>query len=105
MSDQSLGNFWDYASWKDIEASVFAMQKRIVLVVLRRDDYARIQAQKNLVCSVDAKMLTVKHISDTMNALGIDGVRWFTSTEKMKAVLSLASRGYAAKPMKMFIIQ
>jgi group II intron reverse transcriptase/maturase len=105
MNDRSLGNLWDYTNWRDCEAKVSAMQRRIALAAIRRDDCGRIEAQKDLVCSVDAKMLAVRHVSDNMNTPGIDGVRWLTSAEKMKAALSLTSKGYDAKPMRQFILQ
>jgi RNA-directed DNA polymerase len=104
MGDASLGNLWDCADWRGAEARVFDMQRRVALAFTRRDDAGRIRAQKDLVCSLDAKMLAVKHVADNTAASGVDGVRWLTSAEKMNAARSLTSKGYEAKPARLFIV-
>jgi RNA-directed DNA polymerase len=60
--------------------------------------------QKRLVRSFEAKALAVRYVSDTVNQPGIDGVKWRTDAEKLRAVCSLDSKEYFAQPMRLLIV-
>ena len=63
------------------------------------------ELQKKLVRSLAAKALAVRHVVQNDSEPGIDGVRWQTDGEKMRAALSLTSKGYHARPYRRFLLQ
>ena len=47
--------------------------------------------QKRLVRDLDIKCLAVRHVVNSTSSPGVDGVKWRTSSEMMRAALSLTS--------------
>lgn len=54
--------------------------------------------QRQLVGSWAARVLAVREAADRNKAPGVDGVRWKTDEQKVKAALSLTPRGYRPLP-------
>ena len=52
--------------------------------------------------SLYARMLAVRHVVRNASEPGIDGIRWHTDEECMRAALSLRSYGYHATPYRDF---
>jgi RNA-directed DNA polymerase len=88
-----------------LESNLLEMQRGITKAVYNRDNDARIAWQMKLVRSQDAKMLAVRHVCESVSMPGVDGVKWNTPTERMKAAVSLTSKDYKASPMKMIVIR
>ena len=51
------------------------------------------------------KSLAVRHVVNTNSTAGINNVKWLTDEDKMKAVLSLTSKGYHARPYRQIVIE
>lgn len=49
------------------------------------------------------KCLAVRHIVSTKCSPGVDGIKWTTSADMMKAAMSLTSKNYHASPMRQII--
>ena len=79
MPNELLTKLWEDIDWKE------SIQKRIV-----RD--------------LDIKCLAVRHVVKSTSTPGVDGVRWRTAAEQMKAAMSLTSKGYRASPLRQIII-
>lgn len=99
-----LINEWDNANWEKLEYQLLRKQK-----LLARKKYVGnlekcIVLQKEIVMSKFAKMLAVRHVTNANSEAGIDGVKWISSAEKMRAALSLTSKNYKAKPYKTVLI-
>ncbi len=60
--------------------------------------------QKRLVRDLDIKCLAVRHVVNSTSSPGVDGVKWRTSSEMMRAALSLTSKDYHASPMRQILI-
>lgn len=52
----------------------------------------------------EAKLLAVRHVCDSSSGPGVDRIIWTKPEEKMKAALSLTSRGFKAKPLRDIIV-
>jgi RNA-directed DNA polymerase len=104
MSDDACAKMWDSTDWTELEAELLEMQRGITRAVYGRNDSARIDWQMKLVRSLSAKMLAVRHACSSLASPGVDGVKWVTSAEKMRAAISLTSKDYKASPMKMIVI-
>ncbi len=81
------------------------IQQKLARAVLHGNDEGRIELQKRIVRSMAAKVLAVRRVANSGTAAGIDGVKWITDEEKMKAALSLTSKGYQARPYRLIIIK
>ncbi len=54
--------------------------------------------------SFAAKVLAVRYVVEKDSEPGVDGVRWHTAGEMMRAALSLTSKNYRAKPYRHIVI-
>ncbi len=104
LSDELLSEFWQGIDWNEAKKSLMNIQRDIAFAAQIGDRESVINAQKRLVRSIEAKALAVRHVSDKVNQPGIDGVKWITDAEKMKAALSLDSKGFIAQPLRLLIV-
>lgn len=100
FSDEFLAGMWDEIDWEEAEAKLVSMQRALTVAAFRRDDKAILDLQKRIVRDQDNKCLAVRHVASHSGGPGIDGVRWRTSAQKMRAALSLTSKGYKAQPLR-----
>lgn len=91
---------WDEADWEAMEDELLALQKEISRAAYACDWAQVKRLQMRLVRSAGAKMLAVKLVSDIGSQPGIDGVKWESAEEKLKAAESLDTKDYHAQPCK-----
>lgn len=97
---------WDSIDWNKVRNPVKRMQMRIAKAV-RENRIGKAKALQRLLShSLYAKLLAVKRVSENTGAktAGVDGVRWKTPKQKMKAVFDLRRRGYKTLPLKRIYI-
>jgi RNA-directed DNA polymerase len=104
-TDRGLERRWKTFDWNFAEATLARYQREISVAAFSGDWEAISRAQKRLVRSIEAKALAVRHVCDAVSQAGIDGVKWVSGAEKMKAALSLDSKGYEAKPTRMVVVR
>lgn len=100
------GSLWLKADWRQAHRNVKRIQHRIVEAVKAQRWRTVRQLQRLLTRSLSAKLLAVKRVTENRGARtpGVDGAVWRTSAAKSKAVLSLQSKHYKAKPLKRILI-
>ena len=99
MPDELLARLWNELDWKAAESKLADLQAKLSLASYRQDKDDMKRLQKKIVRDPDIKCLAVKYVVENSTAPGIDGVRWRTPAEKMKAALSLSSKNYRATPL------
>lgn len=104
MPDNVLARLWDEIDWKAAESKLAELQARLTLAAFRQDKKEIENIQKRIVRDIDIKCLAVRHVVKHTSSPGIDGVRWRTSAEQMRAAMSLTSKGYRASPLRQIII-
>ena len=104
LSDEDMAVMWRAIDWGKMENQLLRVQQRLARAAYSGDSEAVTALQKQLVRSLPAKVLAVRHVVQINSAAGVDGVRWQTDAEKMRAALSLTSRGYHAKPYRRIIV-
>jgi RNA-directed DNA polymerase len=99
---------WDNTiPWEYIEAHVYKLQSRIVKALKQMKLHLVRRLQHLLANSFFAKLLAVRKVTTNKgkNTPGVDGVKWTTPRQKMKAALSLTGKGYRAKPLRRVFIE
>lgn len=102
MSSEDMAVMWRGADWDKLEDQLFAKQRKIAAAAASRNWQKVEWLQRELVNSLYAKMLAVRHVVKNNSEPGVDGVKWTTDEEMMRAALSLRSYGYRAKPNRDF---
>lgn len=92
FSDAYLGQLWERIDWSAAEAKLSAFQRRLSLAAFRKNSKEVTDLQKRLVRDLDIKCLAVRHVVNSTSSPGVDGVKWCTSSEMMRAALSLTSK-------------
>lgn len=105
FNDDGYELLWESADWPALENGLLQMQGNIAKAVFAKDEKARVKRQIKLTHSIGAKMLAVRHVCESASMPGIDGVKWNTPAERMKAALSLTSRDYKASAMQLVVIK
>lgn len=100
-----LTSLWKSIDWKAAEKHLQSMQMKLAKSAYTHNSELIEQHQKNIVFSIDAKLLAVRHVCSTAAGSGVDGIKWSTSHEKMAAALSLTSKGYRALPARLLLIK
>src|SRR5574341_2581304 len=83
---------WQGLPWKDIQRSVFKLQKRIYQAALRGDRKTVHKLQRLLINSWSARCLAVRWVTQDnrgKNTAGVDGVKRLTPAERMELVETL----------------
>ena len=97
---------WDSINWKKVVKQVKRLQMRIAKAT-RENKHGKVKAlQWMLTHSFYAKLMAVKRVTQNQgrNTPGIDNIVWRTSSQKMKAALSITRKGYKPKPLKRIYI-
>ena len=99
-TDEYLTKLWEHINWDSAEQKLLDMQAQISRAAYRKDADAIKELQQTLVCDLDVKCLAVRHVTSTSCSPGVDGVRWRTAAEKMRAAMSLTSKDYKPSPLR-----
>ena len=97
---------WEAVDWRTIEKDVLRLQMRIAKATRARR-WGKVKAlQWLLTHSSSAKLLAVRRVvrNPGRNTAGVDGVRWRTSGQKLRAARSLQRRGYRPQPLRRIYI-
>lgn len=99
---------WKTINWKQVERLVKSFQLRIAKAT-REGKHNKVKSlQWMLTHSWAAKLVAVKRVTENSGKRtpGVDGVRWKTSTQKLRAALSLSRKDYKAMPLRrMYILK
>ena len=105
-TNRDLAYQWNHFPWDKAHSYVNRLQKRIAKAVKEGKFRLARRLQYVLTHSYYAKALAVKKVIDNRGkrTAGVDGVRWITPSERMKAVFTLTDKGYRAKPLRRIYI-
>lgn len=104
FGDEYLAQLWEQIDWNAAESKLAGLQRRLSIAAFRKDDKGIVDLQKRIVRDLDIKCLAVRHVVNSTSSPGVDGVKWRTSGEKMRAAMSLTSKDYHASPMRQILI-
>ena len=106
ISDKDLAKQWRKLSLKAARAFVNRLQTRIAKAVKEGKYRLAKRLQYLLTHSFYGKVMAVRRVTGNRGRRtpGIDGAKWNTPQDKMRAVLGLSSKGYRAKPLKRIYI-
>lgn len=93
---------WNSIDWKEARKQVKYIQVRIAKAV-REKRFGKAKAlQRLLTRSFYGKIIAVKKVTENKGSktAGVDGVRWRTPQQKVKAVLGLRTKGYQTQPLR-----
>lgn len=107
VNTAQLVMLWDFIPWEHIKAHVYKLQSRIVKALKKMKHHLVRRLQHLLVNSFFARLLAVRKVTTNKgkNTPGVDGVKWATPRQKMKAALSLTGKKYRAKPLRRVFIE
>src|SRR5437667_12864140 len=83
---------WQDLPWKDIQRSVFKLQKRIYQAALRDDRKIVHKLQRLLIKSWSARCLAVRRVTQDnrgKNTAGVDGIKRLTPSQRLALVETL----------------
>ena len=100
LSDEDMAILWRTIDWPKMENELIKKQNRLAMAAYERKWSHVDKLQKDIVSSWAAKVLAVRTVININSEAGIDGVRWKTDAEKMRAALSLGPRGYHPLPYR-----
>lgn len=100
----NLGSLWDSVDWKQAETHLAGMQAALAKSVHTGSKSLITRWQKNIVFSIDAKLLAIRSVCNNSGIVGVDGIKWTTSYEKMAAALSLSTKDYTAMPARLILV-
>ena len=106
ISDKELAKQWKKIPLKKVKAFVKRLQTRIAKAVKNGEYRLAKRLQYLLTHSHYAKVLAVKRITKNRGrrSAGIDGEKWTTPEQKMRAVRTLSDKDYRAKPLRRIYI-
>ncbi len=93
---------WQDLLWKDIQRSVFKLQKRIYQAALRDDKKTVHKLQRLLIQAWSARCLAVRRVTQDnrgKNTAGVDGVKRLTPSQRLELVKTLKLT-QAAQPVR-----
>lgn len=102
--DEYLARQWDEMDWNAAEEKLALLQERLTIAAYRHNDKEIENIQKRIVRDVNIKCLAVRHVCSSTMSPGVDKVKWKTSADKMRAAMSLTSKGYHASPLRQILI-
>lgn len=104
FTDDYLAGMWDRLDWPSIEQKLAAWQEELTIASFKGNDKLISDIQKRIVRDIDIKCLAVRHVVSSGSGPGVDGVRWRTSAQMMRAAMSLTSKDYHASPLRQIIM-
>ena len=105
IEDENLAIMWRTIDWPKMEEELFQLQQRLALAAYTRDWTEVRELQGELFESFAAKVLAVRAVVNAKSEIGVDGVRWKTDAQKMRAAMSLTTRGYQPMPYRYLVIE
>ena len=100
LDDEDLAAMWRNIDWEKMNEEVFERQAAIAeAAYYQKWDQVQI-LQDVLVRSWSARVISVQAISKNNSAPGVDGIKWETDEERIKAAISLNSINYEAHPYR-----
>ncbi len=102
----STSSSWEAVDWRTIKKEVLRLQMRIAKAT-REGRWGKVKALHWLLThSSAAKLLAVRRVvrNSGRHTAGVDGVRWRTSGQKIRAARSLQRRGYRPLPLRRIYI-
>lgn len=104
LDNAQMGVVWDSINWDTVEDNIARMQMALAKSAYSHDASLIEKWPKNIVFSIDAKLLAVRHVCSSAGGVGVDRIRWETSKDKMAAAISLTSKNYKAMPSRLLLI-
>ena len=106
ISDRKLAKQWKKFPFAKARDYVKRLQTRIAKAVKNGQYRLARRLQYLLTHSFYAKMLAVQRVTKNRGkrSAGVDGEKWTTPEQKMKAALTLSDKGYRAKPLRRIYI-
>ena len=104
FSDEYLGALWNEIDWDAAREKLAQLQEKLSIAAFRRDTKEITNIQKRIVRDLDIKCLAVLHVANSTSSPGVDGVKWRTPGEMMRAAMSLTSKNYRASPLRQILI-
>lgn len=103
---EANAKIWQSIDWNKVKREVKSLQSRIVKAVKEGRHNKAKALQWMLTHSYSAKLLAVKRVTENTGkrTAGVDGIKWNTANQKMKAVETLKRNGYKAMPLKRIYI-
>ncbi len=100
-TNKELARQWNHFPWDKARSYVNRLQKRIAKAVKEGKTNLARRLQYILTHSYYAKALAVKKVTENKGkrTAGVDGVRWKTPAERMRATITLRDKGYKAQPL------
>jgi RNA-directed DNA polymerase len=101
LTDKELAHQWNTIDWNKAEETVNNLQSRIASAATNRNWKKVSKLSRLLTRSFFAKVLAVRKVTGNKGSRtpGVDGIIWFSSSDKMRAALQLMNKGYRAKPL------
>ncbi|MFR9542618.1 MAG: exodeoxyribonuclease III, partial [Rikenellaceae bacterium] len=95
---------WENTDWSSHEEYLRQKQSKIAKATYNQNDAMIHKLQMELVNAFSARMLAVRHVSNSNSETGMDGVKWATSAQKMRAVYALNFANYRCSPLRSVVI-
>ena len=107
ITDKQLSTQWENLNWDEVEKFVNRIQIRIAKAVVRKNYNLVKRLQYLLTHSFYAKALAVKRVTESKGKRtpGVDGIKWTTNADKMRAIHLLKTSKYKCKPLKRVYIE
>ena len=104
---KTFATAWNFIPWDKVYEKVRSLQRRIAKAISGGKPGRAKALQWILTHSLAAKLLAVKRVTENKGKCtpGVDGVLWKSSKDKLRAALSLSSKGYVVKPLRRVYIK
>lgn len=100
LDDEDFAAMWRNIDWEKMNVEVFRLQSSIAEAAYYQR-WTEVELLQNaLVRSWPARVISVNAVSKNNSAPGIDGVKWETDEEKIKAAIALNRANYKAQPYR-----
>lgn len=105
LSDQQYEDMWKSVDWKQAQATLAGYQADLTKAAFAHATNIIRQLQQKIVNDMDVRCLAVRHVSKLDSAVGVDGVKWRTDAERMRAAMALATKNYHAQNLRLIKIK
>ena len=104
FTDDELVEEWKQTDWILAEKILEQHQQALTRAMIERnfDKIAKIQSA--LVNHPLIKRMAVRQVGERTNTAGIDNVRWYTASAKMRVAKRLNKKPYKASPLRQIIL-
>lgn len=104
ISEELFDITWKRIDWLSAERKLADWQRELTIAAFRKDTKLVTDIQKRIVRDLDVKCLAVRHVAASGSGPGVDGVRWRTPSQMMRAAISLTSKDYHATPLRQILL-